>query len=64
MCMVYDGNKVLVIDRKKQNWPGITLLSGHIEKDESLVDSVIREVKEETGLTIKSPILVGITGLV
>ena len=61
MCMVYDGDKVVVIDRKKHNWPGVTFPGGHVEKDESLVDSVIREVKEETGLIIDSPILCGIT---
>lgn len=32
---------------------------GHIEADESLTDSVIREMKEETGLTIKNPIPCG-----
>lgn len=61
MCMVCDGDKVVVIDRKKPNWPGVTFPGGHIEKDESLVDSVIREVKEETGLIIDSLILCGIT---
>lgn len=60
MCMICDGDKVVVIDRKKHNWPGVTFPGGHVEKDESLVDSVIREVKEETGLIIDSPILCGI----
>ena len=59
MCMVTDGSKVLVIDRKKEDWPGITFPGGHIEKNESFVDSVIREVYEETGLTIKDPVLCG-----
>ncbi len=58
--MVCDNDKVLVIDRKKQSWPGITFPGGHIEKDEAIVDSIIREVKEETNLTIESPILCGI----
>ena len=60
MCMVCDGDKVVVIDRKKPNWPRVTFPGGHVEKNESLMDSVIREVKEETGLTIDSPILCGI----
>ena len=59
MCMVTDGSKVLVIDRKKEDWPGITFPGGHIEKNESFVESVIREVYEETGLTIKDPVLCG-----
>ena len=59
MCMVTDGSKVLVIDRKKKDWPGITFPGGHIEKNESFVESVIREVYEETGLTINDPVLCG-----
>ena len=60
ICLIYKGNKILVIDRKKNDWPGLTFPGGHVEKDENFNDSVIREVKEETGLTIKNPILCGI----
>lgn len=35
-------------------------MRGHIEKGESFTDAVIREVFEETGLTIYSPKLCGI----
>ena len=61
MCMVYDdkGN-VLVQDRIDPKWPGITFPGGHVEPGESFVGSVIREVKEETGLDIKKPVLCGI----
>ena len=54
-----DGEKVLVQDRKDPAWPGITFPGGHVEKNESFVDSVIREVYEETGLTIENPTLCG-----
>lgn len=60
MCMVYDGNKVLVQNRVKGNWTGLTFPGGHVERYESFTDSVIREVKEETGLTISAPQLCGI----
>ena len=60
MCMICSGSKVLVQDRKKQDWPGITFPGGHVEKGESFTEAVIREVKEETGLTIASPQLCGI----
>ena len=52
MCMICDGSRVVVIDRKKRDWPGITFPGGHIESGESFTDAVIREVQEETGLHI------------
>ncbi|WP_277674381.1 8-oxo-dGTP diphosphatase [Piscibacillus halophilus] len=60
MCMVYNGDFILVQDRVNKNWPGITFPDGHIEKGESFAESVIREVYEETGLMIKNPTLCGV----
>lgn len=60
MCMVVDGDRVLVQDRVSPDWPGITFPGGHVEPGESFADAVIREVREETGLTIARPALVGI----
>ncbi|GAQ17327.1 DNA mismatch repair protein MutT [Oceanobacillus picturae] len=61
MCMIYDDNgKILVQNRLNPNWAGVTFPGGHVNKDESFSYSVIREVYEETGLTIKSPELCGI----
>ena len=54
MCMVYDGDKILVQDRLNPNWPGITFPGGHIEPKESFVESTIREVYEETGLKVSN----------
>ena len=45
MCMICDGSRVVVIDRKKTDWPGITFPGGHIEPGESFTDAVIREVQ-------------------
>ena len=60
MCMLTraDG-KVLVQNRRDPNWGGLTFPGGHVEPGESLVDSVIREMREETGLTIRQPKLIG-----
>ena len=60
MCMVYNGNLVLVQDKIHSEWGGITFPGGHIEENESCTDAVIREVFEETGLTISAPVLCGI----
>lgn len=60
MCMVYQGEQILVQDRVDRNWPGITFPGGHVEEKEAFTESVIREVFEETGLTIKNPILCGV----
>ena len=61
MCMVTDdrGN-VLVQNRKDPNWPGIVFPGGHVEPGEAFVDSVIREVREETGITVLNPMLCGV----
>lgn len=61
MCMVYDERgRVLVQNRRNPDWPGITFPGGHVEHGESFCQSVIREVKEETGLDIEHPVLCGI----
>ena len=60
MCMITDGDRVLVQDRLDPNWPGITFPGGHVEPGESFVASAVREVKEETGLDIRDVQLCGI----
>lgn len=61
MCMIYDGNgNVLVQDKINPDWPGMTFPGGHVEYGESFVLSVIREIKEETGLDIQNPVLCGV----
>lgn len=60
MCMVCDGEYILVEDKQNSSYTGVTFPGGHIEAGESLADSVIREVYEETGLTIRNPKLCGI----
>ena len=60
LCLIHKGDRYLLQDRIKADWKGFTLPGGHVEPGESIVDSVIREMKEETGLTIRNPKLCGI----
>ena len=53
MCMIRDGSKVLVEDKIGKDIRGIIFPGGHVEEHEPIVDSVIREIKEETGLIIE-----------
>lgn len=60
MCMLRDKTKILVQDRAKQDWPGISFPGGHVEKNESFIKAIKREFKEETGLDIFNPHICGI----
>lgn len=59
MTMVYDGDRILVMNRVKKDWPGLTFPGGHVEADELFTESAIREMKEETGLVVKNLEYVG-----
>lgn len=55
MCMIYDGQgNVLVEEKLVHNSKGLIFPGGHVEINESVVDSTIREIQEETGLTISN----------
>ena len=63
MCMITDQEgRVLVQDRlpKPSNaWSGLTFPGGHVQPGETVVASVIRDVREETGLTITDVVPAG-----
>jgi len=61
LCMVCDDRgRVLVQERRKPPWSGVAFPGGHVEPGESFTESVIREVYEETGLTLLNPVLCGV----
>ena len=60
LCLIYQDGRYLLQDRAKEEWHGVTLPGGHIEPNESITDAVVREMKEETGLTIFRPKLCGV----
>lgn len=56
MTMVYEheSGRVLVLDRCKTDWPGLTFPGGHVEPGESLTACAAREIAEETGLSVRN----------
>ncbi|MDO4273576.1 MAG: NUDIX domain-containing protein [Eubacteriales bacterium] len=60
LCMIYKDNLLLLQDRVKEDWQGITFPGGHIEKEESFVQGIKREMLEETGLVIHNPKICGV----
>ena len=61
MWMVYDNEgNVLALDKVSKNYSGTTFPGGHVEAGETFTESMIREIKEETGLTIRHPKLTGV----
>lgn len=50
--------EILVQDRQKEDWPGWTFPGGHVENNEGSYAAAVREIEEETGLTVQ-PILQG-----
>lgn len=55
MCMVLDKSKNRVLVQKREKyWTGFAFPGGHVEIWESYYDSTVREVKEETGLTVEN----------
>lgn len=60
LCLIHTEDSYLLQNRIKKDWKGYTLPGGHIEQGESIVDAVVREMKEETGLTVFNPHLCGV----
>ena len=60
LCLIRRENEYLLQNRVKKDWVGYTLPGGHVESGESIVDAVVREMKEETGLTVINPKLCGV----
>jgi len=60
LCLLSRGDEILLQNRRKADWHGYTLPGGHVEAGESIVDAVVREMQEETGLTVHAPKLCGI----
>lgn len=60
VCMIQDGNKVLLIHRTHDSFKGFIPPGGKVDFPESIVQGAIREVQEETGLFVKNIIYKGL----
>ena len=49
-CIIIENNKVLVVQEAEGHWG---LPKGHVEKNETEVETAKREVKEETNLDVE-----------
>ncbi len=56
MCMICNEatGEVLIQEKVNSDWSGLTFPGGKIEAGEGFIASTIREVHEETGLTVKN----------
>ena len=65
LCLIEDTSKNEVVlqyrsPERYKKWSGYAFPGGHVENGEAFAESVIREIYEETGLSIQNPQLVGI----
>ncbi|WP_135554764.1 8-oxo-dGTP diphosphatase [Paenibacillus cymbidii] len=54
VCLIVNDDSILLMHRKHDDYSGYIAPGGRVEFFESPVEGAIREVKEETGLTVKN----------
>lgn len=59
-CMITNQKGEVLVQERANSWKGIAFPGGKVEECEGIVDSTIREIKEETGLVISDLKLCGI----
>lgn len=61
IIIVNKDGKILIGKRKGSHAPYYSIPGGHLEKGETFEEGAIREVKEETDLTIENPEVIAVT---
>ena len=55
LCLITDGDRILLQNRTKNDWQGYTLPGGHVEHGESFVDVVLLfKATEYSGTVVSS----------
>lgn len=53
ICFIKRGNEILMLNRESSSWMGMwNGVGGKLEKDETPLQCILREVKEETGISL------------
>lgn len=61
MVMIEDKESgTVVVQRRRLSWTGLSFPGGHLENGESFSESAVREIREETGLTVSNLSLCGL----
>ncbi|WP_438432163.1 8-oxo-dGTP diphosphatase [Gorillibacterium sp. sgz500922] len=60
VCMIADGDRILLLDRRHDAFQGFIAPGGRVDYPESPLEGAIREVKEETGLTVRGLVFKGL----
>ena len=61
ICFIQQGSKILLLNRERPAWMGVwNGVGGKLEEGESAREAIIREIKEETGISISVPQFKGI----
>ena len=61
MVMVEDADgRVLVQNKRSKSWGGLVFPGGHVERGEFFTDAAVREVREETGLSVYDPRIIAV----
>ena len=60
MVMLRRADGFVLVQERIKYWKGIAFPGGHAEPGESFEQAAVREMREETGLTVENPRLCGV----
>ena len=61
VIIINENSEILIGKRKGSHAPYFSIPGGHLELGETFEETAIREIKEETGISIRNPKVIGVT---